>query len=89
VVAFHSDSCGSCKVQKPNLEAVLSESPLQATRGLMANFETTSEFRKSLGKSIRGPSTVVIFKGDQEIARVQGETKREKLLAFISKSVTE
>jgi len=55
----------------------------------MANFETTSEFRKSLGKSIRGPSTVVIFKGDQEIARVQGETKREKLLAFISKSVTE
>lgn len=88
LVAFHSDSCGSCKVQKPNLESALQEPALQEVKGLMANFEATSDFRKHLKKPVRGPSTIVIFKGEKEIARIQGETKKEKLVEIISNSVT-
>ena len=77
VVAFHSDNCGSCKIQKPNLESALKEEPLKQINGYMANFEATSEFRKKLEKPVRGPSTILIFKNGKEVARILGETKKE------------
>lgn len=89
VVAFHSDSCGSCKIQKPNLEAVLTEVPLQNITGLMANFESTSEFRKKLDKPVRSPSTYLIFKDGKEVTRIQGETNKDKIRESISKSISQ
>lgn len=89
VVAFHSDSCGSCKIQKPNLEAVLSEDPLKPVPGFMANFEDTSEFRKKMQKPVRGPSTILVFNHGKEVSRIQGETNKEKIRATISKSITQ
>ncbi len=87
VVAFHSDSCGSCKIQKPNLESLLQEEPLKDVLGLMANFEATSEFRKHLEKPVRGPSTILVFKQGQEVARVQGETDKQKIRDLISNAI--
>lgn len=87
VVAFHSDSCGSCKVQKPNLEAALKEAPLESVQGLMANFEETSEFRKHLTKPVRRPSTILVFKSGKEVARILGETNKEKIRDLINNAV--
>lgn len=87
VVAFHSDSCGSCKIQKPNLEAVLLEDPLKNVSGLMADFESTSDFRKRLNVPVRSPSTILVFKGGQEVYRILGETKKEKIRDLISQNV--
>ncbi len=87
VVAFHSDSCGSCKVQKPSLESALNEKPLENVHGLMANFDETSEFRKHLKKPVRGPSTILVFNGGKEIARIQGETRKEKIQQLISENI--
>ncbi|MBX3032589.1 MAG: hypothetical protein KF865_01595 [Bdellovibrionaceae bacterium] len=53
----------------------------------MANFETTSDFRKHLEKPVRGPSTIVIFKGNREISRIQGETSKDKLLALVASGI--
>ncbi len=87
VVAFHSDSCGSCKVQKPNLEAALQEESLKATSGFMANFEATAEFRKKLDKPVRGPSTILVFKNGKEVGRILGETNKDKIRESILKSI--
>lgn len=87
VVAFHSDSCGSCKVQKPNLESALLEEPLIPVDGLMANFEATAEFRKHLEKPVRGPSTILVFKNGKEISRILGETNKEKIRDLISSAI--
>lgn len=89
VVAFHSDSCGSCKVQKPNLEAALNEDPLKPVVGFMANFEATAEFRKKMEKPVRGPSTILIFKEGKEIARILGETNKDKIRDTIAKSIAQ
>jgi len=88
VVAFHSDSCGSCKVQKPNLETALQEEPLKPIQGFMANFEATSEFRKTLDKPVRGPSTILVFKNGKEVSRILGETKKDKIRDLISTAIT-
>ena len=87
VVAFHSDSCGSCKIQKPNLESALIEDPLVQVEGLMANFEASAEFRKHLEKPVRGPSTILVFKNGKEISRILGETSKEKIRDLISSSI--
>ena len=39
VVGFHSDSCGSCKVQKPNLESLLQEDSFKNVKGFMATLK--------------------------------------------------
>lgn len=87
VVAFHSDSCGSCKVQKPNLESALLEAPLTDVRGLMANFEATKVFRQHLQKPVRGPSTILVFKNGLEIGRILGETNKEKIKNIIQEAI--
>lgn len=87
VLAFHSDACGSCKVQKPNLEAVLQEEPLKTVSGFMANFEATSDFRKRLEKPVRGPSTILVFKNGKEVSRILGETNKDKIRESILKSI--
>lgn len=86
IVAFHSPSCGSCKVQKPNLELALNEKPLENVTGLMADFDSTAELRKSFAKPVRGPSTIVIFKSGKEVARILGETNKEKIKQSIEEA---
>jgi len=87
VVAFHSDSCGSCKVQKPNLEKALQEKPIDSVPGFMANFEATAAFRKQMEKPVRGPSTILVFKGGQEVSRILGETDKEKIHHLIAEAL--
>lgn len=89
VVGFHSPSCGSCKVQKPNLEALLKEDEFAAVQGFLADFEESESFRKSLERPVRGPSTIVIFKNGKELSRIQGVTRKEELRALIKKGALE
>ena len=88
VVAFHSPSCGSCKVQKPNLESVLNEDPLKDIKGFMADFDSTADFRKTFNKPVRGPSTILIFKSGKEVARILGETNKDKIKHIIEDAVS-
>lgn len=88
VVGFHSPACGSCKIQKPNLEAILKESSFESVQGLMADFDGTSTFRKSLEKPVRNPSTIVIFRSGREIARIEGVTSKDELRSLIQNAVS-
>ncbi len=88
VVGFHSDSCGSCKVQKPNLESLLQENSFKDIKGFMANFEGTSDFRKSLKKPVRRPSTIVIFKAGSEVARISGVTDKDELRTLLQNAIS-
>ncbi|MFN8943712.1 MAG: thioredoxin family protein [Pseudobdellovibrionaceae bacterium] len=87
VVAFHSPSCGSCKVQKPNLISALKEESLSNVDGLLADFDSTEEFRKQLGKPVRSPSTILIFKNGKEVSRIMGETNKDTILQKILSNI--
>ena len=88
VVGFHSDSCGSCKIQKPNLDAILQEAEFSGVTGLKANFEETSSFRKSLKQPVRGPSAIVIFKNGNEVARINGVTQKDKIRKLLKEAIS-
>lgn len=83
VMAFHSKSCSSCKIQKPELESILKESSYNSSKNLFLDFESTPTLRKEL--NVKFPSTIIIFKKGKEIARVTGETDRAKLTTLVQK----
>lgn len=87
VVGFQSPSCGSCRVQKPNLEAILKEPEFESVKGLMADFDETKIFRNSLKKPVRSPSTIVIFKKGVEVSRIQGVTDKDDLRKLLRESL--
>ena len=68
VVGIHAPWCGSCRIQKPNLERVVNEEPLEKVRAFMADFESSAAFRSGLEKPVRSPSTILVYK-DTEIKR--------------------
>lgn len=83
VMAFHSKSCSSCKIQKPELESILKETNFSSSKNFFMNFETTPALRKQL--NVKFPSTVIVFKKGKEIARVTGETDRARLTSLVQK----
>ncbi len=83
VMAFHSKSCSSCKIQKPELESILKESSYSSSKNFFMDFESTPALRKEL--NVKFPSTVIVFKKGKEIARVTGETDRTKLESLVQK----
>ncbi len=85
VMAFHSKSCSTCKVQKPELESVLNEPAFSTSKNFFMNYETSSELRKHL--NVNFPATIIVFKKGKEIARVTGETERSKLESLVQKGL--
>ena len=86
-IGFHSPSCGSCKVQKPNFEAVLNEPEFSELKGYLADFDSSKSFRKTLTNPVRGPSTIVIFKNGQEVDRILGVTNKDEIREILRRSI--
>lgn len=83
VVAFHSDNCGTCKIQRPRLQALLRRKHNSKITDMFLNFDSEKVLRKKLNVSF--PSTVVIFKRGKEVGRVTGETNEAKLQELLDK----
>lgn len=84
VVAFHSSSCGTCKIQKPRLQTLLLKDQNSGIKNIFLDFDSENEVRKNL--KVAYPSTIVVFKRGVEVARVTGETDENELQNLISKS---
>ena len=74
VVAFHSTSCGTCKIQKPRLQTLLLKDQNSGIKNIFLDFDSETEVRKHL--KVAYPSTIVVFKQGSEVARVTGTTSR-------------
>jgi len=75
-VHFHADWCPTCRQQEKIFSQFKSEAGLDITM-LVANYDTEKELRKSM--NIRMQSTLVVFRGKEEKARLAGETATAKL----------
>lgn len=85
VIAFHSSSCGTCKVQKPRLQSLLLKEQNSQIKDVFLDFDNEEEVRKSL--KVAYPSTVIVFKNGTEVGRVTGETNEVELQKLLNKSV--
>lgn len=83
VLAFHSTSCGTCKVQAPILDSLLKEGAHQSITALQINYENSRDLRKKF--RVTSPSTVIVIKGGRELGRAIGDTQEDTLRALLAK----
>jgi thioredoxin-like negative regulator of GroEL len=79
-VHFHADWCGTCKQQDKAFSQLKTEGGLDMVL-LVADYDREKDLRRNL--NVRSQSTLVVFRGSAEKARVGGETDPAKLRAAL------
>ena len=82
VVDVHAKWCGTCRKQKTVLDKIVSDSQNKDCVGLTIDYDNMSPALKQKF-SIRKQSTVIVFKGNDEVARSIAQTDKDKLQAMI------
>ena len=85
VIDFHATWCPTCAKQKPILEKLISENEFQGVVAFVADYDSSSELKKQM--KITGQSTIVVFKGDREVARSMGVTAESELRSLLKKGL--
>ena len=85
LVEIHADWCGECKAQ--NL--VLNRLTLEPRYSNLIRFRVDYDRQKDLVKAFhaRKQSTLVLYKGTTELARVVGETNENKIRDMVNKAL--
>src|SRR5277367_6775676 len=76
-VVFHADWCPTCRAQAPVLKELAQTPELKPLTLYIANFDTESALKKSLG--VTKQSTIVVFKSGREVARSTGDTQQDNI----------
>lgn len=74
-VHFHADWCGTCKQQEKAIAQLKGDSALGMTL-LVADYDKEKDLRRAL--KVRSQSTMVVFRGREEKARLSGDTEPAK-----------
>jgi thiol-disulfide isomerase/thioredoxin len=75
-VHFHADWCPTCKLQEKALAQLKAEPGLDLTV-LVADYDKEKDLKKAM--KVRTQSTLVVFKGSEEKARLAGDTAADKI----------
>ena len=81
VVDVHASWCPTCKAQAPILKEIASDAKAKDVVFLQVDFDTDKAFLRS--HRIPRQSTILVFKGKQEIGRSIAETNRARLRSFV------
>lgn len=73
---FHADWCPTCRAQETVFNA-LETNPAFPMTLLVADYDKERELKRQL--NVRAQSTVIVYRGKVEKARVAGETSPDKL----------
>jgi len=79
-VHFHADWCPTCKQQEKAILQLKAEPGLDITL-LVANYDKEKDLRSAM--KVRTQSTLVVFKGTEEKARLAGDTAPDKIRAAL------
>ena len=84
-VHFHADWCSTCVAQTKSLETMKSDAQLQGMTVLVVNYDKEKDLRATM--KVRSQSTIVIFKGLQEVTRLAGQSKADQIKAAFVKAL--
>ncbi len=76
--------CPTCKAQKPILAKLEAEQKFKNLRVFDVDFDTQKDVVRSFGAQMQ--STLIAFKGTQEVGRSVGDTKPGSIGALLDKS---
>jgi thioredoxin 1 len=77
---FHADWCPTCRAQQKVINELRTEKSLPVTI-FIADYDHEPALREKLG--VRTQSTLIVYKGKEEKARVAGETDAAKIRAAL------
>jgi thiol-disulfide isomerase/thioredoxin len=81
LVDVHATWCPTCKVQAPILDELLLEPSLSDVTFVKVDFDLEEAFIETY--RIPRQSTILVFRGETEIARSVAETDRDRLRSFV------
>ncbi len=85
VVDVYADWCPTCRAQAPILDELRSEKASGNVQFVKVNFDDEKAFLRK--HRIPRQSTVLVFKGEKEVARTIAETNRTRLRSAILKAL--
>jgi thioredoxin-like negative regulator of GroEL len=85
LVEIHADWCPTCKAQKPILSELTGQQKFSHMVVLRVDFDRQKDVVKQLGAQLQ--STLIVYKGDKEVGRSVGETKRDAIAALLDRAI--
>jgi thiol:disulfide interchange protein len=82
---FHATWCPTCKAQDQAFKAMQADAKSPRITILVADYDTEVALKKQY--KVRQQSTLIVFKGTQEKARVTGETQAEALALVLQEGL--
>lgn len=81
VVDVYADWCPTCRAQAPILDGLRKEQQKNGVKFVKVNFDDEKAFLRM--HRIPRQSTVLVFKGEEEVARSIAETNRARLRSVV------
>lgn len=85
LVFVHADWCPTCRAQDKVLGELLPSNEFKGITTLKVDFDTQKAVVKAFG--VQYQSTLIVFKNGHEVARVTGETDRDKIARLLRKAL--
>jgi thioredoxin 1 len=85
VVEIHADWCPECKAQNRVLDRLGSEPRYAPLVRLRVDYDSQKDLVKAF--KARQQSTLIVYKGDKELARAVGITAEDKIRALVDKAI--
>ncbi len=85
LVEVHADWCPTCAKQKPIIGSLLSRPNMKAYQVFTIDFDSQKDLLKRFGVQMQ--STLIVYKGKQEVGRSTGETDQQKIAALLEKAL--
>lgn len=77
--------CPTCKAQKPILGKLLQSEKFKSFVALAVDFDSQKDIVRGL--KAQSQSTLIVFKGDKEVARSVGDTNPASIEALLTKAL--
>jgi thioredoxin 1 len=84
LVEFHADWCPTCRAQEKVINSFRHNPEYKGMVILRVDFDVEKELLKRFG--VRRQSTLIVFKGDGEVARVVGESSPDGIKKLLNKA---
>jgi thioredoxin 1 len=85
LVFIYADWCPTCRAQEKILNSLLPTDEFKGITTLRVNFDKQKAVVKAFGAMYQ--STLIVFKGGREVARVTGDTDPDRIAALLHKAL--
>lgn len=85
LVEIHAPWCPTCKAQAPIIAELTAQPKFKEMTVFRVDFDSQKADVKRFGAKMQ--STLIVFKGANEVGRSVGETRREPIAALLDKSL--